>query len=603
MFTGSGTQSHRDRSSVATRLALAVGFLALTAGVVAAYTSPATGYEVSVYAGTPDAFWAGVGLATAVALVVSLFARTAATRVLGMVLGGGSYAAIVGLPLVRNYHYFGSSDGLTHLAWTRGIDAGGKELLSMLYPGIHTFAIFLGEVTGFALTRSLLYVVFTFAVVFVVFVPLCAWALTRDLRTAAIALFSAFMLLPITNVSTHLVPHTTSQTVLFLPVALYLLVRYLRSERAGKLTPTPAGAVLAVALAALVTYHPQQALNLLLMLAAVCAVQLVGDRLVSRLSAPTPRRVYAQTGVFAAVWLLWARGKERFRSGSTNAIEEIVDAVTGSGQVAADTAQRGGSLTEIGSGLVEIFLKIFAVTTAFSVATAAVLLAALLRRGGEFGDDAVEASFYRYLTVAFVPVTGVFALYMVGSVSTQAFRHLGFLVVFVTLVGAIGVGRGWRWLSGRLPDSAVGSVVTVLLAVAVVASTLTVFASPWIYLPSQHVSEQSMSGYGTAFERANESEGIYSVRGGVDRFADAHYERKVSNAPYGSVNETAMATDLSTYHGTGWYFAVTETDRKREVLAYDQLRYSRASFSQARSQRGVSRVVDNGGFRLYYVSG
>jgi len=582
------------------RAALAVGFLALTVGVAAAYTKPATGYEVSVYAGTPDAFWAGVGLATAVGLVVSLFARTATERVLGMVLGGGSYAAIVGLPLVRNYHYFGSSDGLTHLAWTRGIDAGGKDLLSMLYPGIHTFAIFVGKVTGFALTRSLLYVVFTFAVVFVVFVPLCAWALTGDLRTTAIALFSGFMLLPITNISTHLVPHTTSQTLLFLPVALYLLVRYLRSEREGTLAPTPAGAVLAVALAALVTYHPQQALNLLLMLAAICVVQLVWGRLLSR-STTAPRRVYAQTAVFAVVWILWARGKERFQSGSTNAVEGILGAITGSGQIAADTAQRGGSLTEIGSGLVEIFLKIFAVTTAFSVLTAAVLLAALLRNGPD--EDTVESTVYRYLTVAFVPVTGLFGLYMIGSVSTQAFRHLGFIVVLVTLVGSIGIGRGWRWLSGRLPEPAVGSVVTVLLAVAIVVSTLTMFASPWIYLPSQHVSEQSMSGYGTAFEHADVSEGIYSVRGGVDRFADAYYERKVSNAPYGSVNETAMATDLSAYHGTGWYFAITETDRKREVLAYDQLRYSRASFSLARSQRGVNRVVDNGGFRLYYVSG
>jgi hypothetical protein len=192
---------------------------------------------------------------------------------------------------------------------------------------------------------------------------------------------------------------------------------------------------------------------------------------------------------------------------------------------------------------------------------------------------------------------------MVGSVSTQAFRHLGFLVLFATLVGSIGIGRGWRALADRLPERVVGSAFAVVLAVAVVASVLTVFASPWIYLPSQHVSEASMSGYGTTFEHADVSDGIYGVRGGVDRFADAHYERKVPNTPFGSVNKTAMSTDLSAYHGTGWYFAVTETDRKREVRAYDQLRYSRESFSLVRAQRGVSRVVDNGDFELYYVSG
>ncbi|WP_152436460.1 MFS transporter [Halosimplex carlsbadense] len=569
--------------------------------VVSARTTPATGYELSIYAQTPDAFWVGVGAATAVGLVTSLFARPAASRVLGLVLGVSSYAAVVGLPLLRGYHYFGRGDGMTHLGWTRGLLVGNNEVFSMFYPGIHTFAIFVGESTGLPLTRSLLYVVFAFAVVFALFVPMCAWALTGDLRTTAVATFSGFLLLPITNISTQLVPHTTTQTVLFAPVVVYLLVRYLRSDRGGTLVPTGAGTLLAVALAALVVYHPQQALNFLLMLATICGLQLVARRWISHPSVTEPRRVYAQTGFLAVFWMAWSHGHERFRSGATNAVGEISKALTGGGGVAADTAQRGGSLTEIGSGLFEIFLKIFSVAGVYSAVTAALLLVALFGRLG--GDDDIEPSFHRYMAGALVPVAALFGLYVLGSVSTQAFRHLGFLLVFVTLVGAVGIGRGWRLLSDRLPRAPVGSAVAVFLAVAIVVSALTVFPSPWIYLPSQHVSEQSMSGYETTFEHATVSDGVYSVRGDADRFADAHYARKVPNTPFGSVNETAMRTSLSTYHGTGWYLAVSEADRKREVLAYDQLRYSRESFALVRTQRGVSSVVDNGGFELYYVSG
>lgn len=598
MLTGTGSVRHR--SDTVSKGALAVGYLALLVAVVAAHASPATGYELSVYARTPNAFWVGVGVATAVGLVTALFARTVTSRVLGLGLGVGSYAALVCLPLLRNYHYFGRGDGLTHLGWTRGLLAGQKEVLSMLYPGIHTFAIFVGETTGLPLTRSLLYVVAAFAVVFALFVPMCAWALTGSLRTTAIAAFSAFLLLPITNISTQLAPHTTTQTVLFLPVVVYLFVRYLRSDRGGTLVPTGVGALFALGLAALVVYHPQQALNFLLMLATVCGLQLVARRWTSRPSVTEPRRVYAPTGFLAVFWAAWSRGHERFQSGATNALGEIVTALTGGGGVAADTAQRGGSLAAIGSGLIEIFLKIFSVASVYSAVTAAVLLLALFWKVG--GDDAVESSFHRYVAGALVPVTALFGLYVLGSVGTQAFRHLGFLLVFVTLVGAVGLGRGWDTLSDRLPRASVGSAIAVFLAVALVVSALTVFPSPWIYLPSQHVSEQGMSGYETTFEHATVSDGVYSVRGGSDRFADAYYARKVPNTPFGSVNGTVMRTDLSTYHGTGWYFAVSEADRKREVSAYDQLRYSRESFALVRTQRGVNSVVDNGGFELYYVT-
>ena len=121
-----------------------------------------------------------------------MFGRTGRARVLALFLRGGCYTAFVGLPIVRNYHFYGTADALTHLGWTRGITSGEMELLSLLYPGIHTVAAFISETTGYAPTRSMLYVVALFAVLFVIFVPLCAWVLTDDLRTTAIATFSAF---------------------------------------------------------------------------------------------------------------------------------------------------------------------------------------------------------------------------------------------------------------------------------------------------------------------------------------------------------------------------------------------------------------------------
>lgn len=592
----------RNETDVRSKALLAVGFLALTVAVLAAYTDPATGYELSVYRATPLAFWAGVGVATTVALYAAFAARSAAVRVLGLALGGSAYAATVGLPILRNYRYYGTADALTHLGWTRGIASGETGLLSLLYPGIHTFASFVAELTGYPTTRSMLYVVTLMAVLFVAFVALCAWLLTDDLHTAAVATFSGFMLLPITNISSQLVAHTTTQTLMFLPVPLYLLIRYLRSDSAGRFTPTAAGAVLATALVSLVLYHPQQALNLLLLFVAVAGLQFVVRRWKGTILAPDrPRTVYAQTGIFAVAFGLWTYGHARFQTSVSNTVVRLQDFVSGRAQVASETVQRGSSLSEVGSGLLEIFLKIFAVKAVYSLVAVAVLLATL---AGVFAasDDEVLDSFNRYLVVGFVPVTALFVVYFVGSIGTQAFRHLGFLMVFATLLGAVGIGRAWRSLSGRVRGGAAGTAIAVFLLVALVASAATVFPSPWIYLHSQHVTDAQMTGYEAALEYTGDEAALLGVRGGPDRYADAVRGRTVDESRFGTLNETAMRSNLTAVYDDGAYFALTRLSYEREVVAYDQLRYSRRSFASARSQVGVDNVVDAGEFELYRVA-
>lgn len=586
------------------KTALGIGFLALAVGVGTAYADPASHYELSVYTHTPVVFWLGVGLATLVATVLSLFGNGYRIRELSLTLLGGSFAAVVGLPVVRNYHYYGTADALTHLGWTRGMIAGDVGYFSLLYPGIHTAGAFLGQMTGYPLTRSLRYVVVIFAVLFVVFVPLTAWELTGDLRTTGIAALSAATLLPITNISSQLVAYPTTQVLMFLPLVLYLLVRYLRSTERG-FRPTAAGVALAVALVAVVLYHPQQALNLLGVF-----VGFVGLQVTVRWWRATPssvaatRPVFAQTGILALAFFLWAPGHSRFDVSARSGVERLQRLLSGQTEIGSQTAQRGSSLTEVGSGLVEIFLKLFSVPTAYSLVTGALLLAILV--GVLEDDDRSLTAFGRLMIVGFVPPTAVFVLYlsMASGFGTQSFRHYAFLMVLVTLLGAIGIARGWSALSRRITPSVTGSLVTIALVLGLVVSVATFFPSPWIYLHSQHVTGMQMDGYDMSFEHTDDEVRFYGVRAGPDRFADAHNRGLTADKDrFRSLNETAMLTDLSATYGEGWYFALTRLGREREVDAYHELRYSSESFEAARSQRGVNRVIDTGEYELFYVSG
>jgi hypothetical protein len=590
---------HTDTLS---KILLAFGFVSLAVGVAVAYTVPASGYELSVYTATPTLFWVGIAVATLIAIDISIFGQTGRARVLALFLGGGCYTAFVGLPIIRNYHFYGTADALTHLGWTRGIISGETELLSLLYPGIQTVAAFISETIGYAPARSMLYVVALFAVLFVVFVSLCAWVLTEDLRTTAIATFSAFMLLPITNISSQLVAHTTTQAILFLPVVLYLLVRYLQSERLG-MRPTAVGVILAVALVSLLLYHPQQTLNLLLMLFAIVALQLTARRYRSTSGAISKTRpIYTQTGILAIVFFLWTSGKSRFESSISSFMIRVGRFVSGETEVVGSAARRGSSLTEIGSGLGEIYLKLFAVTTVYCLVTGVLLL--MILNGRMEGEENSLDSFGSLALVGFIPVTVVFFMYLIGDFETQSFRHLSFLVVFATLLGAIGIARGWEWASTRFSRPVLSTALSVVILLSLAVSAAAVFPSPWIYLHSQHVTEMQMNGYTESFDHIPDDSLFYAPREGPHRYADVHNQGLTADeSRFRSLDEEAMLTDLSETYGTGWYFALSQLSREREVGAYRELRYSAASYDTTRSQRGVHQVSDNGEFQLYYVTG
>jgi len=71
-FTTMSLATDRSRLS---KIALLVGFGALLVGTLTAYRDPATGYELSIYRGTPWTFWAGVGVALVASLTVAMARR------------------------------------------------------------------------------------------------------------------------------------------------------------------------------------------------------------------------------------------------------------------------------------------------------------------------------------------------------------------------------------------------------------------------------------------------------------------------------------------------------------------------------------------------
>lgn len=608
-----------------TRGALLLGFIALAVGVRAAHRTPATGYELSIYGATPTTFWIGVAIALTAALPVMLLVDRDPFARLSYPLAYMAVLSVLAVPLLRNYHFFGAGDSLSHLGYARAIEGGQLAAESFLYPGVHTASLLFEDLTGVALPRAFGFVVLLFFLVYLVFVPLCVWSISRGRKAVAVGAVAALLVLPLNNVSVHPIVHPSSQAILFTPFALFLMLRYTAGtddtpqptgapssdggRRSATLTDggaalpfggTGTGILLALAGVAIILLHPQQALNVLIVLGVLTAVQLlarwretgplVGDRLLA-----------LQTGILAVGWIIWSVRHERVGA----SIGGVLSGLFG-GSVAGDqVGQRSGSLAELGGSIPELFAKLFLVSAVF-ILLAGLVTYAVLRRWNEAIPPRLARR--RYLVAALFPVGGLFAVFFVASVTTQYFRYLGFAMVLVTILGALALAGATDWLEGGLPNGVGRGLLVGVLLVAMGLQLMAAFNSPYIYQGNSQVTEMRLTGYETAFEGRDPTVAFVGIRGGPDRYVDEHYlptsEEAATFPGNGVVIPPAVFnSNASSHYDSDRYLPVTKGDRVREVELYEGFRYSEAGFRSIETERGIDRVQSTGEFELYVLPG
>ena len=588
-------RSSASSESASLRAALAVGFAALAVATLVAHRNPASGYEQSVYAGTPTGVWIGLEVAFAVALVVGLLAGAGRLRGVAVALGAGATTLLAGLPVVRGYRFYGGADSLTHLGWTRELLAGDLSPLEVIYPGVHTFGVLLSAAVGFDITHSLMLVVLAFAVLYVVFVTLAVRQLTDTTVGAVLGGFTAFFLLPINHVVTGLNPHPITQASMFFALVLFLLVKYVLGD-ADRGVFGGVGTLLALSSVAVVLYHPQQSVVVVLFFGTVAALQFVRGRFGD---AAPGRPLFGQALVAAAAFAVWLP----FHGAITRQMRVIATRIAGfllgtnDRAVGSVVADRGASLTTIGSGIGEVFLKLFAVSAVVS-GLAGLLFLAMLR--GRIERPTVDRT-VRSLFVGLVVLGAFGGLHFVGNLSSLFFRYFAMVMVAVSILGAVQITRlsGGREVLSGARFAGIGLAILVLLA----ASGATLYSSPFIYQPSEQKTEMQLEGYEATFETVGSDADPLGVGYPAWRYRHAAYGPTGLNWSGDSVPPPVLRGNLTTHYGDGRYVVLTEFDRQRETTAYRGIQYSDRELARFEQYDGVHRVRSNGEVDLYYVSG
>ncbi|WP_382181844.1 hypothetical protein [Halosolutus amylolyticus] len=578
-----------------------VGFLSVTSAVLVAHRTPATGYELSPYATAPRAFWALLGCSLLVSLLVSLQTSVGWLRRIALGLGGIALAAFVGLPVIRGYQYYGAGDALTHLGWMRGIEAGAFHPSELYYPAVHTIATLVGVTFGIDLAQAALIVVVALSVLFFVFVAATTSRLFESPYSSIVGTFSAFLLLPITNLSTFVVIHPMTQGILFSAVITYLLFTYLED-------PSPAavrsatGAVLALTLVSTVVYHPQLAAHLLVFLVSICVVQYLARRFRPEHPIASHRRMYGQTLVLVAAFALWASKHGLVVDVIEFTFSNVVDYFAGDGDASEAVGSQSASLAELGASVVELFVKLFGASMVYLGLTGLIALPTMTPFGDRLTDE--TSGTIPYFVVGLAGLGVLAGVYYVGNVSQMYFRVFGLMMLFGTIAGAVAISYGLSLPSRRHAAGIVHGIAIAGIVVLLLASLLAVFPSPYIYKSSPHVTEMSMHGHESAFEHADEDVTFVGIRAGPNRYMDASNGRlQHTRGHKGAVTGEEIDEGIASQYSADRYLTVTQNDRDREVVAYQELRYSRDQLNSISGQPGVDKVQSNGEFELYYVHG
>lgn len=580
---------------------LLVGFVSLAIAVLVAHESPAEAYELSIYAATPLTFWVATGVALLITIFVGLYAE-GVTRRLALVLGGMTMLAVSSLPVLRSYYYYGAGDSLTHLGWAKDIAAGQMPVVSLLYPATHTIGVFLTDLTGMGIHRALLVTVMALNAVFLLFVPLATWTFTHDRRATTFAAFSGFLFLPVNNVAVFAMPYPTMQAITFFPLVLYLLARYLtRADRENLAVGTETGALMVLASVAMVLFHPQQAVNVILVFGGVLGLQLFVRRFRNRQLAH--RNLAFQTVALVAVFLLWTSQHET--AGSS--VEYLVTTLLTGVNPAQKVTHQAVALSDIGGSIVLLFLKLFLVSVVFSALTGLVILGSLRDRL----TDPNTSVFARYFGLGLVALCGLFLAYLLTSYGKYHFRQLGFVMVLVTILGAIGLRQASGALRTRISSVDARTVVGVVFVVLLSLSGATIYNSPYIYQGSRHVTEAQQAGFETAFEHRGDHKFI-GIRSSGSRWIDAAYgvDEQRRQMAVGSLytNERHPATGenfTGSYvaaHYDGRYLIFTDRLRQQELRVYDGLRFGRTGFRSLNATPGLNRVQANGDVQMYLIN-
>lgn len=576
------------------------GGLLLVAVATVLWTPPVDGFEPSIYTAYPLWFW---GILLAVLFVGQALIlreglaepRDPANWRIGFLLAFLVATILLFLPVFRGYPMYGRADPLTHIGHVNLIQQTGGAPFQNIYQNIHQLLLASSYATGLEPTAvanmvtaiiSLFAIVATFAVLDAVF----------DRRRVLLTLPFAVVLF---GGSAHLNPSPYPQSILLIPFVLYLFVRSQQTESFVFRLP------LAVAVVAVILYHPLTALFLLLIFAIHYAVVLRSDAPASWRTRRPISRVTATSVVqlSAVTFLAWYYNFV----GIILRFETVFRRLLDPGESETELETYGQTVSEFSPSILDIARVatfMFGQRMLLLALGSAFLLVALWRyaRGKRFGTP-----YLLTFLLAFTAFVALGALFLFVDMIGGFGRPLMVAQLFAVLVAGSLVAS----LYEQVPSRTLVTVGVVALLVCLgVLTMVTLYHVPLGGNSTSQVTQQDFAGAEWYLEHDLQAAPLLEYGTSLFRFEHALVHSESRTVP-GSMtyppphfNYTVHDT-LAESYDTELYLVVTERGRQFYPHAYpgydDDWRFQPEDFDRLAADPAVSHVYTNGEVDIYYV--
>ena len=591
------------------RILLIIGNFSLLSAALLCYLHPATGYELSIYTGTPIAVWVVCGIGLVIGIGGAILFDYRWTRIVALVLAVCCGVFIIALPLARGYYYLGQADALVHLGWAKDLLAGRRTADINFYPAIHYYAAIVSQLLGISVRESLMVAPIVSALIFILIVSIIVDGLSASKHGAVIGASLALCLFPIVSIRVPtLSPLPTTISLLLTPAILWT---GLRSTQMKKSSYNVAFSTLAIAG---VLYHSQHIATLLAMLLAIGMTTWILRSSWMPFQTDITSKSYIAViwGVLpvSIVFVMWVISRRSFGGHLGIVIVGLIGGIN-AGETVTPSSSATAGLSALGGSVPEIFLKVFGVVSIACLIAGSVFLLDL--------KDIVKSHATKKqvlivsLFVGLIPAVGFLFVFGLTAGLAQALRYVAFIFLFITVFAGIGLARVHTSLSRRVPKRGASIFLVIILLISVAASVPVMYRSPYVYQSSTQVTKTQLSGYDFMFTNGNDELPVLSVESYAFRAQSALYgattisARSYGNTPaaakpgFSNVKHHFANRSLTQSVNNTTYLIVTQYAREKTLGVYRGLTFSKRDYRYLESTSGINRVYSNGGARLYQI--
>lgn len=449
-------------------------FILTTLALILIGDSPATGYELSIYAGTPSLVWIfliGSGMGGLSIIVHQAFTKNKGNLwLIGFLILMLTNFIILSLHALRGYFLYNPVDPMGHLKLSMDIFSTGY-FGGNFYPITHILISEIAGICDITPVEVIRYLPALFSVLFMVFIYLLATVTLREkwqillASASGVVLFFSYY---------HVSVYPSGLSVLVFPLVFYLYFK--NSERLS-----PSFKMLFIIFLILYPYfHPASSSILIFFLILFELTKGLYTKKRDQISI-TPILISSIT-FFMWVSCFWFFG---------SAIRSIFSSIRGSAEEGSYFIEEGhAALQNIrGLDLVELFLKMYGANVIYIVISSIAILL-ILKKILKHESGVVNILI---LSVLFVSSTPLSVFLFMESKSISVGRLLG--LNYMLLAAPILVGFALYELLKRSKRETINIIIVVVILT--VSSTISVFAvyrSPWILQQNWQVTYHYMDG-------------------------------------------------------------------------------------------------------------